>query len=152
MDENNVIGKNNDLPWHLPNDLKFFKKITTGHTIIMGRKTFESIGRPLPNRKNIVLTRNKSFEAEGCTVVHSVDELGPYLKDDEVFLIGGSELFNLALDRADRLYITRIHDEFDGDTFFPKIDLNQWKLIDEQSGEIDEKNVHEHTYLIYERK
>lgn len=118
MDENNVIGKDNDLPWYLPNDLKYFKKMTSGHTIIMGRKTFESIGRPLPNRKNIVLTRDQQYKAEGCTVIHSVDELESYLHEDEVFLIGGAELFKTTLPKADRLYITRIHATFDGDTFF----------------------------------
>ncbi len=152
MDENNVIGKDNDLPWYLPNDLKYFKKVTTGHTIAMGRKTYESIGRPLPNRQNIVLTRDLSYNAEGCTVIHSIDELKPYLNDDEVFLIGGAELFKMALPIADRLYITRIHDTFDGDTYFPSIDFSEWKVVEELKGETDERNPYEHTYYVYERK
>ncbi|TFB24012.1 dihydrofolate reductase [Filobacillus milosensis] len=152
MDENNVIGKDNDLPWYLPNDLKYFKKVTTGYTIVMGRKTYESIGRPLPNRKNIVMTRDQDYKAEGCIVVHSMEELEPYLNDEEVFLIGGAELFKLAWDRVDRLYITKIHDYFEGDTYFPEIDSKEWKIADETPGETDEKNKHEHTYLIYERK
>lgn len=152
MDEQQVIGKDNELPWYLPNDLKYFKKVTTGHTIIMGRKTFSSIGRPLPNRTNIVMTRDKNFQVEGCTVVHSIDELEPFLKEDEVFLIGGSELFKLAFPRADRLYITLIHETFDGDTYFPDIDFSDWEKIEEIKGKTDEKNKYEHTYYIYDRK
>lgn len=152
MDENGVIGKDNDLPWYLPNDLKYFKEVTSGHNIIMGRKTFESIGRPLPNRKNIILTRDESYQADGCVVVHSMKELEPYLQEDEVFLIGGAELFNIALPRADRLYITRIHDTFEGDTYFPNIDLTKWELIEQTPGKTDERNLHDHTFLIYERK
>ncbi|MGP4071895.1 dihydrofolate reductase [Piscibacillus sp. B03] len=152
MDENGVIGKDNDLPWYLPNDLKYFKEVTSGHNIIMGRKTFESIGRPLPNRKNIILTRDKTYQADGCVVVHSMKELESYLQEDEVFLIGGAELFNIALPRADRLYITRIHDTFEGDTYFPNIDLTKWELIEQTPGKTDERNVHDHTFLIYKRK
>lgn len=153
IDENNLMGSNNDLPWHLPNDLKRFKQITTGHTIIMGRKTYESIGRPLPNRKNIIITRNKNFNAEGCIVIHSWEEIRQYIEEeDEVFLIGGADLIKQKLHQVDRIYLTVIHETFNGDIYFPKLNLDEWELVEEEQGVIDEKNVYPHTFYVYNRK
>ncbi|PKR78802.1 dihydrofolate reductase [Halalkalibacillus sediminis] len=153
MDQHRVIGSENGMPWHLPNDLKFFKRVTSGSPVIMGRKTFESIGRPLPKRENIILTRDKDFKVDGCEIVHSWKELDPYFqRNEEVFIIGGAQLFEIALPQADRLYMSQIHESFDGDTFFPQFDLGDWRLIEEEEGVVDEKNEHEHTFYIFERK
>jgi dihydrofolate reductase len=136
MDRNRVIGHDNDLPWHLPSDLQWFKKNTLGKPILMGRKTFDSIGRPLPGRANIVLTRDTTFQADGCVVVHNVDEAlktaSDYVSDidkGEVVVIGGGQLFEMLIDVADRLYLTRIDADFEGDTFFPKIELADWNVL-----------------------
>jgi dihydrofolate reductase len=154
MDENRVIGKNNQLPWHLPADLKFFKKSTMGHPIVMGRKTYQSIGRPLPGRENIIITRNQEFSCEGCTVLHSVNELIQYAQqlEQEIFIIGGAEIFKEVFPVADRLYITKIYAEFEGDTYFPKIDMEQWKPVFREPGVTDEKNPYRYEFFIYERK
>lgn len=154
MDENRVIGRDNQLPWRLPEDLKFFKKVTMGHPIAMGRKTHESIGRILPGRENIVITRQKDYQMEDCTVVSSVEDFVKYSKklSDEVFVIGGAEIFNETFDYADRLYITLIHDEFAGDTFFPEFDVNKWELLSSEKGIKNEKNPYDYEFRIYERK
>lgn len=154
MDKNRVIGKNNDLPWRLPEDLKFFKRVTMGHPIVMGRKTHESIGRALPGRENIIVTRDNNYKAEGCTVIHSVSEVERIGKEseEEVFVIGGSELFKATFDAADRLYITYIEEEFEGDTFFPEFDEKEWKLLSKDKGLKDEKNIYDYFFMIYERK
>ncbi|KAB2338185.1 dihydrofolate reductase [Cytobacillus depressus] len=154
MDDNRVIGKDNQLPWHLPEDLKFFKRTTMGHPIAMGRKTFDSIGKPLPGRENIVVTRNHEFSHEGVTVLHSVDELIAYSKKkgEEVFVIGGAEIFKLITTAADRLYLTRIHAEFDGDTFFPALNMAEWELKSKEKGIKDEKNPYDYEFEIYYRK
>ncbi|WP_017726371.1 dihydrofolate reductase [Halalkalibacterium ligniniphilum] len=152
MDKQRAIGKDNQLPWHLPNDLAYFKKITTGHTIVMGRKTFESIGRPLPNRRNIVVTRNKSFEAEGVDVLHSIAEVVELGREEaECFVIGGAELFTSLWDKVERIYLTYIDETFEGDTFFPEIDENEWKLVSVEKGKIDENNRYAHEFRVYER-
>lgn len=152
MDENGVIGKNNALPWHLPADLAYFKAKTTGHTIVMGRKTYESIGRPLPNRRNIILTNNKQFTQEGCIVIHTVKEVLKLCKhESETFVIGGSEIYRAFLPYVQRLYITCLHHTFEGDTYFPTIDLTQWKLVSKQKGKRDEKNQFDYSFLIYEK-
>lgn len=154
MDRNNVIGVNNQLPWHLPNDLKYFKRITTGHPIVMGRKTRDSIGRNLPNRENVILTRNPAYQCEGCTILHSVQEFYEWSKEkqaEEIFIIGGSELFAETIKKTDRLYITQIDHEFAGDTFFPALNWQEWKLVSETKGQVDEKNIYPHTFLVYER-
>ncbi|MGZ4123887.1 MAG: dihydrofolate reductase [Tumebacillaceae bacterium] len=150
MDLQRVIGKDNALPWHLPADLKYFRNLTMGHTVVMGRKTFESIGKPLPGRKNVIVTRNPHFQAEGCEVIHSVDEI-PQDAADEVFVIGGAEIFKALLPRAKRLYLTRILESFAGDTYFPELDETEWQLCSETSGVVDEQNVHAHVYQVYER-
>ncbi|MCS0672117.1 dihydrofolate reductase [Cytobacillus firmus] len=154
MDQNRVIGKDNKLPWHLPEDLKFFKRTTMGHPIAMGRKTWDSIGRPLPGRENIVITRNKSFSCKGCTVVNTVEELLKYsgVKEDEIFVIGGAEIFKAILPAADRLYLTMIYDQFAGDTYFPELDMSEWDLLSREKGTRDEKNPYDFEFLIYKRK
>lgn len=154
MDKNRLIGKENKLPWHLPNDLKYFKEMTMQKKIAMGRKTFESIGRPLPGRKTIVLTRDEHFSCEGCLVFHSIEEFVRFAENEheEIFVIGGAEIFNKMLPYADRLYITEIEAEFSGDVFFPEIDYSEWELISEKEGTLDAKNVYPHRFLIYERK
>jgi dihydrofolate reductase len=154
MDENRVIGKNNQLPWHLPEDLKFFKKVTMGHPVAMGRKTFESIGRLLPGRENIIITRNREYLCEGCTVIYSVEEFLNYCqkKDDEVFVIGGAEIFRELIPVVDRLYLTMIHDQFEGDTFFPEISFEDFELVLQEKGTRDEKNPYDYEFLIYHKR
>ena len=153
MDENRLIGKENQIPWHLPDDLKRFKKITMGHPIVMGRKTLDSIGKPLPGRENIVLTRNKNAELPGCTVFYSEAELIDYCRklDDEIFVIGGSGLFQMFLPYVDRLYITRIYEKFEGDVYFPEVDLSLFEIVEKEKGLKDEKNPFDYEYILYER-
>ncbi len=149
-DENNGIGKDNQLPWHLPADLKHFKTLTTGHPIIMGRKTFESIGKALPNRRNIVISRQQKYTAEGADVVSSLEDAFQLCKDeDEVFIIGGAQIFEHSLILADALYLTVIHHRFDADTFFPEIDQNIWKELESVSHQPDEKNKYSYTFIKY---
>jgi len=154
MDDNRVIGHNNALPWHIPEDLKFFKKVTMGKPIAMGRKTWDSIGRPLPGRENIVITRNQSFTCDSCTVLNSVDALveNSKVKMDEIFVIGGEEIFKLVLPFANRLYITRIHAEFEGDTYFPPLNMDEWKLLSKEKGINEEKHPFDYDFEIYDRK
>ncbi|MFS0670373.1 dihydrofolate reductase [Peribacillus frigoritolerans] len=154
MDQNRVIGKNNKLPWHLPADLQYFKKVTMGHPIVMGRKTFESIGRVLPGRENVIVTRNQEFKAEGCVVLHDIAEIKMFADnhEEEVFVIGGAEIFKEILPFTDRLYITEIHETFEGDTFFPEIDENEWDEISSNPGNIDEKNRFAHDFIILQKK
>lgn len=146
---NQVIGKDGDMPWHLPADLKNVKELTTGQTIVMGRKTFESIGKPLPNRKNVVLTRSQDFHPEGVDVVHTKEEV---LAMGDVIIFGGAEIYRQFLDVVDRLYITEIDLETEGDTFFPAWDRDAYILVDKREGIVDEKNVHPHAFYVYERK
>ena len=127
---NSELGKDNDLIWHLPADLRRFKKVTTGHTIIMGRNTFESIGKPLPNRRSIIITRNISYKKEGCDVVHSLEDAIKLVKDQKnAFIIGGAQIYKEAIEKklVDQLDITKVHQNFDADVFFPTIDLASWK-------------------------
>jgi dihydrofolate reductase len=153
--ENNVIGKDNKLPWHLPNDLKYFKNLTWGMPVIMGRKTYESFGKPLRGRRNIVITRNKDWKAEGVEVVNSMEEAIELAKESavkEIFIIGGGEIFKSSLPKADRIYLTRIYHSFDGDAFFPEIDKSKWQLTKERRCEADEKNAYAHSFQAWERK
>lgn len=148
--ENNALGKNNDLLWHLPDDFKRFKQITSGHYIIMGRKTFESFPKPLPNRTHVIITRQKNYNPEGCIIVDSIEkaiEVCP--KDQDVFIIGGGEIYNLAMDFADSIELTRVHENFEADTFFPEIDLKQWKLTSEEYHPKDEKHKFDFTYQTF---
>ena len=154
-DENNVIGKDNKLPWHLPSDLKYFKNQTWGMPILMGRKTFESIGKPLPGRKSIVITRNKDWKHQGTEVVHSVDQAivaAANFGIKEIFVIGGAEIFQTSLVKANRVYRTRIHHQFEGDAWFPELDTDQWELIQSRFCNADEKNAYSHTFEIWIRK
>lgn len=155
MDTNRVIGQDNQLPWHLPEDLKFFKRTTMGHPIVMGRKTFDSIGRPLPGRENIIITRNRDYTRRDCIVFHTLDDFLTYCDrepQEEYFVIGGAEIFKQLLSEADRLYITEIHEQFDGDTFFPELDLNRWQLVSREKGLKDEKNPYDYEFTIYDRE
>ncbi len=154
QDQNGVIGNNNALPWRLPEDLKFFKETTMGHSIVMGRKTFESIGKPLPGRENIILTRDNTYKAEGCIVFHSVDEILQYANqaEKEVIITGGSEVFALFMSYVDKLYVTRIHETFQGDTFFPSIDWDQFELVWTKEGIQNEKNPYSYEFQLYKRK
>jgi dihydrofolate reductase len=153
-DEANVIGKDNKLPWHLPNDLKYFKNLTWGMPILMGRKTFESIGKPLAGRQSIVITRNKDWQHHGVEVVHSVKEAIERARQKdikEVFVIGGAEIFNTSLAQADRIYLTRIHHTFEGDVYFPELSDKEWKLVKSHLSPKDEKNPYDHTFQVWER-
>jgi len=153
MDENRVIGKNNDLPWRLPADLKYFKQVTMGHPVAMGRKTFDSIGRKLPGRENIIITRNLNYEQEGCTVLHTIEELVDYSKKfHELFVIGGADIFDQCLPFADRLYITYIYHSFEGDTYFPPFDMEDWIEISRVKGDKNEQNPYNYDFVVYERK
>lgn len=150
-DPKHVIGRDNQLPWHIPEDLAYFKKHTIGKGIVMGRNTFESIGRPLPKRRNIVVTRNKDLQIEGADVVHSLETAVRLAEEfhEEVMIIGGEQIFRSILPQADRLYITLIHEEFEGDTFFPEYG-QEWELVSES--ERFESNGIPFSYLIFERK
>lgn len=154
MDSQRVIGKENQLPWHLPADLKFFKKVTMGHPIVMGRKTHESIGKPLPGRENVIVTRNKDYASDGCIVLHTIEELLQYVeeKKEEVFVIGGAELFTVMFPYADRLYLTQIEHEFEGDVYFPEFHKDEWIRISHEKGIKDEKNPYDYFFNVYERQ
>ena len=149
--ENNAIGKDNDLIWSLPNDLKRFKKLTSGHSIIMGRKTFDSFPGLLPNRKHIVISRNKNISfSDEVTVVNNFKDAIKVTGDDEnPFIIGGGQIYKLAMDHGDKIELTRVHEEFKADTFFPKIDENKWRLINEEFNEKDERHQFSFTYKTY---
>jgi dihydrofolate reductase len=152
MASNRVIGVNNQLPWRLPADLARFKRLTMGHTLVMGRKTYESIGRPLPGRTMIVVTRQRGYVPEGVKVAHSVDEaLALAQGDDEVFIIGGAELFAQTMSRLDRLYLTLIEREFPGDAFFPEVDLSTWKRIEQEHHPASTPEALPYAFLTYER-
>lgn len=152
MTKNQVIGKNNAMPWHLPNDLAWFKKNTLGKPIIMGRKTFESIGRPLPQRKNIVLSRS-AFEHTGIEIAENLQQAITLAQPaPEVMLIGGGELFKQTLEQADKLYLTEIQTELDGDTYFPTIDFTQWNIEYSHTANSDQQNIYCCKFLILTRK
>lgn len=153
MDRNRLIGNNNQLPWHLPADLAHFKRVTMGKPIIMGRKTYESIGRPLPGRTNIVLTRSSDFNAEGVLTANTLEQaLNHVSAEDEVMIIGGSTIYELTLPRADRLYLTYVEDSFEGDAWFPDFDLEQWHIVASEEHSADEKNSSAYRFVTYARK
>ncbi|WP_188538388.1 dihydrofolate reductase [Paenibacillus segetis] len=153
MAKNGAIGRNNQLPWRLPADLKFFKEQTTGKTMIMGRKTWESMGsKPLPNRRSVVLTGDRAYQAEGADIVYSVDEAMEYAKDGELMIIGGAGVFQHFIPLADTLYVTRIDEDIEGDVFFPHFDWNDFELTWETQGIRDEKNPYDYRFLIYKRR
>ncbi len=150
---NNELGKDNDLLWHLPADFKRFKKLTTGHHIIMGRKTFETFPKPLPNRIHVVITRNKDYQPEGAIVVHSLEDALEIAKnDDQPFIIGGGEIYNIGMKIADKIELTRVHSAFEADTFFPEIPSEEWELVAEEIYEKDEKHKFSFVYQTYLRK
>ncbi len=150
--ENRVIGVNNTLPWRLPNDLKHFRRLTTGHAIVMGRKNYESIGKPLPERTNIVVTRNRDYRASGCLIAHSLDDALALAKNDpEIFVIGGAEIYREALPRTDKLYLTQVHAAVDGDTFFPEINPAGWKETARERHAADEKHAYAYSFVVLER-
>lgn len=152
MAENRVIGRAGGLPWHLPKDLRHFKRLTVDHTVIMGRKTFEEIKQPLANRRNVAISRDPSFQPRGVTVVPSLEEaLALGATEDAVFVIGGGEIFRLALPRADRLYLTLVHAKVEGDTFFPPFDLTAWALEEEEDHPADDKHAYAYTFKTYSR-
>jgi dihydrofolate reductase len=150
--ENNAIGKNNDLLWRLSADLKYFKKITSGHTIIMGRKTFDSIGKPLPNRRSIVITRDKDLKIEGAEVVNSLAAaISLCEKESEVFIIGGAEIYHQALPKANTIYLTKVHRSYDADVFFPELLPNEWKEVSREDYPADEKNEVPYSFCVLKR-
>ena len=152
MAANGVIGRDNQLPWHLPADLKHFKQTTMGKPILMGRKTWESIGRPLPGRTNIVITRDSSYSAAGCEVVNSIDAaIAAAGEQDEVMVIGGAELYRQVLSDTDTIYLTRIHEAFDGDTCFPELRDTEWHQVERVDHEADEKNSHDYSFIRLDR-
>jgi dihydrofolate reductase len=151
--ENEVLGKDNELVWHLPDDFKRFKELTTGHHIIMGRKTFETFPKPLPNRTHIIISRQSDYRTEGGIVVNSMDEALEIAKNDvQPFIIGGGEIYAIGMDYADKIELTRIHADFEGDTFFPKINEKEWELVEEHFHPADEKHAQSFTYLTYLKK
>ena len=155
FDENRVIGKNNELIWHLPADLKRFKSLTTGHVIVMGRKTYDSIGKPLPNRTTIVISRNPDLQIEGVICTCSMEEAilkAKSLSREEIFIVGGAEIYKLSLAVADQILVTQLHDIFEGDTFFPEIVADQWEVTERERGVTDEKNPYQYSFLTYSRK
>lgn len=154
ISENGVIGRGGKLPWRLPGDLRRFKQRTTGHTIIMGRRTWESIGRPLADRRMVVISRQKDYDAAGCQVVSSLDDalaIARQAGDDEAFVIGGAELYRLALPQADRFYLTRVHTSVEGDTSLPEFDLSKWRLLESEQHGADADNEFAYTFEVYER-
>jgi dihydrofolate reductase len=151
--ENNALGKNNDLLWHLPNDFKRFKEVTSGHHIIMGRKTFESFPKPLPNRTHVIITRQKDFQFEGCIVVSNLEKaIAACPKNEAVYIIGGGEIYTQSISFADQLDITRVHHSFDADVYFPEIDPEIWELTSETFNPKDEKHLFDYTFQTFVRR
>ena len=149
ISKNRVIGDSNKLIWHLPADLKRFKEVTTGHPIVMGRKTYESIGRPLPNRRNIIITRDENYEVDGCEVVNSIEE-ALLLTNSDCFIIGGGEIYKQTLHIADQIYLTQVDEDFDGDTTFPELPA-AWYVSNKEDFESDEKNPYKYSFIFYEK-
>jgi dihydrofolate reductase len=149
---NGVIGRDNQLPWHLPADLRHFKQTTMGKPILMGRKTWESIGRPLPGRTNIVITRDTDYAAAGCVVVNSIEAaMEAAGSQDEIMIIGGAELYRQVLPRTDTIYLTRIHEDFDGDTVFPELSASEWREVERSDQQPDENNPHDYSFIRFDR-
>ncbi len=154
ISENRAIGKDNDLVCHLPGDMKFFRLTTTGHHIIMGRKNYESIGRPLPNRTNVIISRDPNYKAEGCLTVTSIEaalELAKANGEDEAFIIGGGQIYKQSLNLSDRVYLTQIHEIIEGDTFYPELETSEWKQVSEDKHLKDEKNKFNFSFLTFKR-
>jgi dihydrofolate reductase (trimethoprim resistance protein) len=153
MDKNRVIGKENDIPWRIPYDWEHVKNTTIGHPIILGRKNFESIGRALPDRRNIILTRDKDFNFGGCEIAHSMEEVFELSKDEEeIFIFGGEQIYNMFLPFVEKMYITKIHHEFEGDTFFPEVNYGDWNEVSVEKGIMNPSNPYNYYFHVYERK
>ncbi|NJM31755.1 MAG: dihydrofolate reductase [Limnobacter sp.] len=158
VSQNGVIGKNNDLPWHLPDDMKYFMQTTKGHHVVMGRKNYDSIPekfRPLPNRTNIVVTRQEKFRAPGCIIVHSIEralEVGEQNAEPELFIIGGAEIYRQGFAFTNRMYLTEIHAHIDGDVFFPEFDKQAWKEVSRIPHGTDERHAQPFDFVIYDRQ
>jgi dihydrofolate reductase len=150
VSKNGIIGNNNSLIWHIPADLKNFKKLTTGNAIIMGRKTYESIGKPLPNRRNIIITRDENYKVYNCEVVNSLEE-SLLLCNSDCFIIGGGEIYKQVLPITDEIYLTLIDEDFEGDTYFPEIKEEEWFEVSKEDFEPDEKNKHKYSFIKYEK-
>ena len=152
--KNNELGKDNDLIWHLPADLKRFKKITSGHHILMGRNTFESIGKPLPNRTSVIITRNNNYFKDGCLIANSIEKAIDLVGEKDAFIIGGAQIYKQALESnlVDKLDVTIVHQEFEADVFFPEIDVNIWEEISREDFKPDEKNKYNYSFVSYKRK
>ncbi|WP_442267488.1 dihydrofolate reductase [Tenacibaculum sp. ZS6-P6] len=152
--QNNELGKDNDLIWHLPADLKRFKKVTSGHHILMGRNTFESIGKPLPNRTSVIITRNNDYFKDGCLIADSIEKAIELTEGKDAFIIGGAQIYEQTLQQklADRLDITIVHETFEADVYFPEIDLSIWKEVSREDFKADEKNKYDYSFVSYERK
>lgn len=149
MDKNRVIGNGNKLPWHLPEDLNYFKKTTLGKKVVMGRKTYESLGKPLINRENIILTRDMNYQAPGCQIIHNIQDI--LSGQDEIFVIGGEQIYNVCLPFADRLYLTHIHYSFSGDAYFPLFDVNDYRVISSEKGIHCANYGYEYTFTVLEK-
>jgi len=153
MSKNRVIGKDNSLPWNMPNDKKHFWELTRGKPVVMGRKTYESIGKPLPNRLNIIITRDQEYKAEGCTIVHSIDEAVTAAQgNEEIMVIGGSQIYEKFLPKANRMYLTFIDAEIDGDTYFPEYNPEEWAETSYEEHEKDANNPFDYDFVTLERK
>ena len=151
--ENNALGKDNELVWHLPNDFKRFKELTSGHYIIMGRKTFESFPKPLPNRTHVVITRQQNYQPDGCIVVNSIENAIKACPENEtIYIIGGGEIYNQALAFSDTIEITKVHGEFEADAFFPEIKAEEWELVQSDFNAKDEKHLYDYTYQTFVKK
>ena len=151
MDQQRLIGANNQMPWHLPADMAWFREHTLGKSVLMGRKTFDSIGKPLPKRRNIILSRQRDLAIEGCEVMHDLNDAVTEFANEELMVMGGAEIYALAMPFAERLYCTHIHTAFEGDAWFPGIDMSQWQRTHEESHLPDEKNKYPYRFEIYER-
>lgn len=154
MAENRVIGKDNKMPWHLPADLKHFKGTTSGHPVLMGRKTYESIGKPLPDRTNIIMTRDTQYSAPDCVILNSIEtalSMANELDMDEIFVIGGAEIYRQLLPQIQRVYLTIVHHSFDGDAFFPELNADEWHEVSRERHAADEKNKFDYSFVVMER-
>ncbi|PID44638.1 MAG: dihydrofolate reductase [Proteobacteria bacterium] len=159
MSENRVIGRNNKLPWYLPNDLRYFKSVTMGKPVIMGRKTFESIGRPLPGRMNLVITRDEAWQAEGVTICHTIESAIEKAKssaeitgEDEVMIIGGARIYRQTMPLATRVYLTKVHEEIDGDAFFDEVDWSEWEEVAREDFTAEPPNSYDYSFIVLEPK
>ncbi|MEY8738509.1 DfrD/DfrG/DfrK family trimethoprim-resistant dihydrofolate reductase [Bacillales bacterium AN1005] len=153
MAKDRVIGKNNDIPWRIPKDWEYVRDTTKGHTIVLGRKNLESIGRALPNRRNIILTRDKNFNFDGCEIAHSDEEVFDLcVNEEEIFIFGGEQIYNIFLPYVNKMHITKIHHHFEGDTFFPEVNFNEWREVSAEKGVMNDKNPYIYYFHVYERK